>query len=154
LEIVPYEADETSNDSNEVDQMTVDAPGTSAEAFADKTIPQYNPNQMVLCGHADVNGETCGKSFISKDDLKIHIESVHNGVIYWEKPYTYDELNKTFTKDNPFYSHQNGSPYLCHRPVGDRMCGEQFKCRDSFMVHFGTHTKDQTDGAKYCEPKL
>ena len=73
LEIVPYEAGETSNASNEVGQMTIEEPDTSAEAFLDKTIPQNNPIQSVSCGHVNVNGDTCGKIFISEDDLKIHI---------------------------------------------------------------------------------
>jgi len=73
LEIVPYEADETSNASNEVGQMTIEEPGTSAEAFLDKIIPQNNPIQSVSCGHVNINGDTCGKIFISEEDLKIHI---------------------------------------------------------------------------------
>jgi len=62
----------------------------------------------IKCGYV-VNGETCCKILASEADLKKHMNRVH----YWEKPYTYDELTKTFTKDNK-YKRENikGKPYL------------------------------------------
>ena len=110
--------------------------------------------KRVKCGYVG-NGETCCKIVASEADLKKHMNKVH----YWEKPYTYDEETKTFTKDNK-YKRENiskGKPYLCDKPVGDGICGATFRGPSLFKIHFRSHTgakpfvcEFMIDGVKKC----
>ena len=99
----------------------------------------HNP---VACGYV-INGRVCGDMLASVTHLKRHMNRAH----YWGKPYTYDELNKTFTKDNPFDSHIKGKPYFCDKSVGDGMCGKSFKDRVLFRKHVRTHIESHMESS-------
>ena len=149
MDIIPFEGistDDISNESNEVDHACGHIK-VNGETRCKLFISEDDDEQCVksfrtiACGYV-IDGEVCGDMFASAVDLKSHMNRTH----YRENPYTYDEVNKTFTKDNPFKS-QKGKPYFCDKSVGDGICGKSFSGRDVFRQHFRTHG----DGKFLCE---
>jgi len=114
LEIIPFEADDISNESNAVDQLTIDEAGNSRTYKCDKLI----------------NGVPCGKSFPRKFSLKVHYLT-HTD----ERPFECDEIvngescGKTFKSGNKLQTHKKIHAehlFVCAYIVDGKPCGKTF----------------------------
>ncbi|XP_070133029.1 zinc finger protein Paris-like [Drosophila bipectinata] len=138
---------EDSNDKDFVDRSSE----ASDDAFDVVTSSDISPKQ----NQEPINNTkplfvcpVCSKPFSYKGNLKIHIQSVHNG----ERPYTCPHCNKGFSHKgnlkNHIRSHTREQPFKC------TLCSSSFSKNYNLKIHMRIHTGELPYRCTLCPVSL